>query len=79
MKGTLRDLDGFQVEIAAGNAKEHSMICRRVFDEIQDKKSELDALVEKYNYLSGTTGRCLLILAVKFIQCSTNCASGNTE
>ena len=58
MRELLHDLDEFQVEIAPGSAKEHALKCRRTFDEIQDKKSELVVLEEKYYKLCGAAGEC---------------------
>ena len=57
MSATLLELATFQVEIAADTAKEHSQKCRRVFDEIQDKKSEIEVLGDMYKNLIGDAGR----------------------
>ena len=45
---SLRMLDNRQVEISPETAKDRSMKIRKVFDQIQDKKSVLLLIKEKY-------------------------------
>ena len=56
MLGALHELAALRLEIETDAAKEHTRRCRQVFDEIQDKRSEIVILGEKYSQLLGTTG-----------------------